>query len=348
MSSPGGSIPAMEPSGTARPVVVVTDDADADERAAILAELGGVAEVRFLHDAGGDDRGGTLADSQVLLGWNMTADLTPQELEPLRSVRLIQLLSAGADGIDFGVLPRGATVAANVGAYALPMAEFTAGMALALAKRLRENHAELARGMYPRNPETAELRGGVAAIIGFGGIGRACADLFRAMGMRIHAVNTSGKTDADVEFVGTLADLETVLRAADVAVIAIPLTTESRGLLGARELSWMKPTAILINVARAAIVDEAALYEHLAATPTFSAGIDVWWDEPPRGSEFRPRFPFLELPNVLGSPHNSGIVPGMAKRAAAAAARNVARFLGGEPPSGVQRPEDYSPSARIE
>ncbi len=131
-------------------------------------------------------------------------------------------------------------------------------------------------------------------------------------------------------------------------MIAIPLTIESRGLLGARELSWMKPTAILINVARAAIVDEAALYEHLAATPTFSAGIDVWWDEPPRGSEFRPRFAFLELPNVLGSPHNSGIVPGMAKRAAAAAARNVARFLGGEPPSGVQRPEDYSPSARIE
>jgi glycerate dehydrogenase len=338
----------MESSGAARPVVVVTDDVGADERAAILAELGGAARVRFLHDAGGDARVATLAEAEVLLGWNMTADLSPQELEPLTSVRLIQLLSAGADGIDFGVLPRGATVAANVGAYALPMAEFAAGMALALAKRLRENHAELAQGRYPRPPEAAELRGGVASILGFGGIGRACADLFRAMGMRIHAVNTSGKTDADVEFVGTLEDLEPVLRAADVAVIAIPLTAETRGLIGARELSWMKPTAILVNVARAAIVDEAALYAHLAATPTFFAGIDVWWNEPARGSEFRPRFPFLELPNVLGSPHNSGMVSGMAERAAAAAARNVARFLRGEPPSGVQRPEDYSPSARME
>jgi len=110
----------------------------------------------------------------------------------------------------------------------------------------------------------------------------------------------------------------------------------------------MKPTAILVNVARAAIVDEAALYEHLSATPTFSAGIDVWWNEPPRGSEFHPRLPFLDLPNVLGSPHNSGIVPGMNERAAAAAARNVSRFLRGEPPSGVQRPGDYSPSARME
>jgi glycerate dehydrogenase len=338
----------MEPQESTRPVVVVTDDADQDERAAILAELDAVAEVRFLHDAGEDARAGTLAGAEVLLGWNMTADLTPQELEPLTSVRLIQLLSAGADGIDFRALPQGATVAANVGAYALPMAEFTAGMALALAKRLRENHAELARGRYPPHPETAELRGGVAAVIGFGGIGRACADLFRAMGMRIHAINTSGKTDADVEFVGTLADLEQVLRAADVAVIAIPLTTQTRGLIGARELAWMKPTAILVNVARAAIVDEAALYEHLVATPTFAAGIDVWWIEPPRGSEFRPRFPFLELPNVLGSPHNSGMVPGMGKRAASDAARNVAGYLRGEPPSGVQRPEDYSASARME
>src|SRR4029079_11559484 len=125
-------------------------------------------EVRFLHDVAGDARGHTLADAEVLLGWNMTADLTAEELEPLASVRLIQLLSAGADGIDFTVLPRGATVAANVGAYALPMAEFTAGMALALAKRLRENHAELAQGRYPRHPETAELRGSVASIIGFG------------------------------------------------------------------------------------------------------------------------------------------------------------------------------------
>jgi len=80
----------------------------------------------------------------------------------------------------------------------------------------------------------------------------------------------------------------------------------------------------------------------------FSAGLDVWWEEPERGEPFRPRLPFLDLPNVLGSPHNSGIVPGMTERAAACAARNVVRFLAGEPPRGVQRPEDYSSSARIE
>ena len=110
----------------------------------------------------------------------------------------------------------------------------------------------------------------------------------------------------------------------------------------------MKPTAVLINVARAAIIDEDALYEHLTANPACSAGIDVWWDEPERGAAFRSRLPFLALPNVLGSPHNSGIVPGMVERAAGDAARNVARFLRGEEPRGVQRPEDYSSSARME
>ena len=211
-------------------------------------------------------------------------------------------MSAGADTVDFDAVPATLIVAANVGAYAQPMAEHVLGMTLALAKRLQANHARLAAGEYPADPETTELRGAVAGIVGFGGIGRACADLLRPLGVRIHAINTSGRTDADVEFVGGPADLERVLRAADVVVVAIPLTLETRGLIGARELAWMKPTAVLINVARAAIIDETALYEHLVATPGFSAGIDVWWDEPERGAAFHQRLPFLELPERAGIP----------------------------------------------
>jgi D-arabinose 1-dehydrogenase-like Zn-dependent alcohol dehydrogenase len=113
---------------------------------------------------------------------------------------------------------------------------------------LPANHARLAAGEYPADPETSELRGAVAGVIGFGGIGRACADLFHPLGMRIYAINTSGHTDADVEFAGGPADLERVLRAADLIVVAIPLTRDTRGLIGARELAWMKPTAVLINV----------------------------------------------------------------------------------------------------
>jgi phosphoglycerate dehydrogenase-like enzyme len=126
-------------------------------------------------------------------------------------------------------------------------------------------------------------------------------------------------------------------------VVSLPLTTATRGLIGAAELAAMKPDAILVNVARGAIVDEDALFGHLQAHPDFTAGIDAWWDEPGYGRPFRPRLPFLSLPNVLGSPHNSGLVPGMVSESMAAAAKNVAAFLAGQPVHGIQDPADYAP-----
>jgi phosphoglycerate dehydrogenase-like enzyme len=155
--------------------------------------------------------------------------------------------------------------------------------------------------------------------------------LFRAFGARIHAVTRSGRAGEPADEAGTLDELDELLPRADVVVISLPLTTATRGLIGARELSLMKPDAILVNVARAAIVDEDALYEHLAANPAFSAGIDTWWEEPRERGSFTTRRPFLELPNVIGSPHNSAITPGSLAAGARHAAANVARLLRGEP-----------------
>lgn len=186
------------------------------------------------------------------------------------------------------------------------------------------------------------LSGSVCGILGLGGIGRATARLMRGMGMQIYAVNTSGRTEEPVEFIGTLKDLRYVLSGSDVAVISLPLTRATRGLIGKQELEWMKPEAILINVVRGDIIEEEDLYAHLASHSGFKAGIDAWWIEPFRQGEFRTNYPFLSLPNVLGSPHNSALVPGINEEGTRRAAENVRRFLKGRPILGTVRREDYA------
>jgi phosphoglycerate dehydrogenase-like enzyme len=309
--------------------------------------LGDLATLSYTDQMPGDERTDVLRQAEVLIGLRLRHEVPAGALHSAPALRFIQMLSAGLDTVDFDTIAPDIMVAGNVGAYAHPIAEHVMAMVLSLAKRLSQENAALARGEWnraegDRAAATATLDGAVCAILGYGGIGRATARLMRAFGARIHAINSSGRTNDPVEFCGTLDDLDRVLAAADVLVIGIPLTAGTRGLIGVRELGLMKDSAILVNVARGAIVDERALYEHLRANPGFSAGIDAWWNEPRDGAPFHTNYPFFELPNLLGSPHNSGDVPGIMYYAARQAAGNVRRYLTGDAVSGVARREDYA------
>lgn len=322
-------------------IVAVTCRVNEHQIKIITEVLGADATLVLAHQVPEDERAALVAGADALIGWNPGSELPAGTLARLPELRFIQLLSAGADGVDFGALPEHVVLAGNVGAYAAPIAEHVLAMSLALARRLPQRHAALAAGEFNRSERLMTLNGAVCSILGYGGIGSATGHLMRAFGVRIHAINGTGQTADPVEFIGTLADLDRVLLAADVLVIALPLTNRTRNLIGARELSLMKPTAILVNVARGAIVNEQALYEHLAQNPQFMAGIDAWWHEPWGSGAFRTDYPFFELPNLLGSPHNSGVIPGVLAGVVRQASENVRRHLRGQAISGTVRREDY-------
>ena len=321
--------------------IVVTHTAGEARRKQLKELFGGEVRLSFLVDMPSGLREQTLVEATILLSWNLPKEVGPSEFGLLQNVRLVQLLSAGADQVPYAELPRNVMIASNAGAYADPMAEHVLAMTLAMAKNLFQEHQNMAKGEFNQAKLNRMLRGSVCGILGFGGIGRAVARLMRSFGVRVHAVNTSGKTDEPVEFVGTLKDTKRVLAAADIVVISLPLAKATRGLIKKRELEWMKPNAILINVARGAIVDEGALFEHLVSRPGFMACIDAWWVEPFAQGEFRVNYPFFTLPNFLASPHNSAMVPGISEEGAHRAAENIKRFLTGGPVAGVIRREDY-------
>ena len=322
-------------------LVAVSYPAD-DDYARINAEvLAEDAEVVYTYELDAAQRASALRGATALLSWDLPKEVPAGALGDAGRLGLVQFLSAGVDAVDFTAIPDRLTVACNAGAYAGAVSEHVLAMTLSLAKRLPQRHAALAAGRFDKWSPSLTLDRATCAIIGFGGIGIATARLMRAFGARIHAVNRSGQTAEPVEFAGRLADLDRVLAAADVVVLSLPLTLATRGLIGARELGLMKPTAILINVARGPVTDQRALYEHLRAHPDFCVGIDTWWNEPANDAPFVTDYPFLELPNVLGSPHNSSIVPGTMVSAARLAAENVRRYLRGGAVTGLVRRSDY-------
>jgi phosphoglycerate dehydrogenase-like enzyme len=180
-----------------------------------------------------------------------------------------------------------------------------------------------------------ELAGKTLGILGLGHIGKAVAHRARAFDMKVIAIRRQAEQQSSdgVSFVGGLAQLDDVLRESDYLVITLSLSPETRGLLDEKRLRLMRPSACLINVARAEIVDQTALFRALSTGALAGAALDVWWQYPTGPGPFPPSTePFHELPNVIMTPHASGWTEGMLDARAKIIAENIARTARGEPP----------------
>lgn len=322
--------------------VLVTYEPGEEDKKLYPEILEDLATVHYIKDEADDNRTELFKAAEIIITLSLSQkEIGLKEISLIENARFIQLIYAGADKVPVDLIPGHITMASNVGAFAGPIAEHVLALTLALAKKLIPNNRLLQNGKFDRSGFNQEIRGGVCGIIGFGGNGREIAKTMQAMGLRVHGINRSGKTDAPIDFIGSVQDMRTVLEQSHVVVVTTPLTRETKDLIGKKELEWMKEDAILINVGRGDVIHQKALYEHLKARPSFRAGIDTWWSEPAESEAFNLDYPFFELPNIIGSPHNADHVPRSMPKATIKALENVRDFLIGNEIRGVLKREDY-------
>src|SRR5262245_22195489 len=273
-----------------------------------------------------------LADAEIVVGHIWRAGFPPAP-----RLRLLQSVAAGLDLIDTGALPKGITVC-NVFGHEPAIAEYVIMTMFVLTHRLFEAVTAFRAGSWVASPQFGggpphgEVFGRTIGIVGYGRIGREVAERAAGLKCRVLADNRSPIIEpAPAETVYQLAELDRMLPRCDTVLIACGLGPETRGLIDARRLALLKPGALLINVSRAAIVDEDTLYDALKDGHLGGAALDVWWPYPTAAEpERRPsRRPFHELPNVLMTPHNSSSSDATAERRWIVVAANLDRFARG-------------------
>lgn len=222
-------------------------------------------------------------------------------IEKFPNLRYIQLTSAGFDRVPMDYVAKHGIVVHNArGVYSIPMAEYALGGVLQLYKQFpffRENQK---RHMWEKHRVLTELSGKTVCILGCGSVGSECAKRFQAFGCTVIGVATTDGPRPFFDEVKREAELDAALSQADVVILALPLTEKTRHLMDARRFAAMKPGAILVNIARGAVVDTPALEEALRCGQLSGAVLDVFEAEP-LGADS----PLWDMENVIITPHNS-------------------------------------------
>jgi phosphoglycerate dehydrogenase-like enzyme len=278
---------------------------------------------------------------EAILTGSLDRELPQWDASKAPQLKFVQRLYTGLDGFPFDRFPSTVKVAGNVGAFAPYVAEQAITLTLALLRNLPAGLAMVKAGRLRPAPESRSLVGRTVLLLGYGEIARAIASRLHPFGATIEGVNRDGSARDGCDRMFPASQLGAALSRADVAIDCRPLTVATRNSVGTAELGRMKPTAVYVNVGRAATVDEAALYAHLQSHPDFRVGMESWWLEDYEKGTLGSHFPFANLPNLIGTPHDAGFVAGSRPGILNSALDNLARFFAGQPPRYVADPAEY-------
>ncbi|HXW16847.1 MAG TPA: D-2-hydroxyacid dehydrogenase [Candidatus Acidoferrales bacterium] len=269
-----------------------------------------------------------LPDTVIFAGYFIRAN----QLRLAKRLKWIHSTAAGiSELISPELLESGILVTNASGVHSITIAEHVLGMLLALARRfpdavcsqLKSRWAQ--QEIWKATPPPQELRGAMLLLIGLGAVGRAVAELARAIGMRTVAVTRSGRGDDTLaEKIFAASNLDAAIAEADYVVLAAPETSETRQLFAARQFAAMKPSSCFINVARGSLVDEVALVAALQERKIAAAALDVTAQEP-----LPPESPLWHCPNLFITPHLAGASDHLWKRQTELLIDNLERWFDG-------------------
>ncbi len=271
-----------------------------------------------------------VGEAEVVYAGFTAAPLLRELWPRAAKLRWVHSQSAGVEGLLFPELIETPVVLTNArGVFRHSLAEFVLAVALHFAKDLRRMVRNQQAGVWESLETVEELRGKTMGIVGYGEIGRAVAELAHPFGMKILALRSRPELCASDPLVSAAFPPEgrkEMIPCCDYLVVASPLTPETRGLIGVAEIAAMKPGAVLINVGRGPVVDEAALIAALSERRIRGAALDVFDVEPlPAGH------PFYTLDNVLLSPHCADHTSGWLDLTMRMFLTNFGRYVAGEP-----------------
>ena len=312
-----------------RPFVVIPSDSPPLVGASpCLPQLRRIADYRLYADrpATVAEQVARVSEADILLNSRGSLAFPAEVLRALPRLRMIAVCGIGYDAIDLPTATQQGIVVCNVpGRTAVIVAEHALALTLAVARRLSFFTAELRSGRW-RGDLGLSLSNRCMGVIGTGHIGCQMLRLAKAIGMKTIAWSLHPNPDKALEYGFEYVDFNQLLQTADVLSLHTRLSPQTRQLIAAPQLALMKPTAILINTARGAVVDTQALVNALNAGQLFGAGLDVFDREPLPDDH-----PLLQCPNVVITPHCADTTQEGLDQLTLGCIDNIRAFLEGQP-----------------